>query len=412
MNKKRIAVFSFHTCPLAFEEGEETGGMNTYVLETSKCLSAKGIKVDVFTRSQDASQPKIVEVNSNLRVIHLHGGQETSIPKKELLEYVPDFVSNFFQFTSKHSLKYDIFDCHYYLSGLAALSIQEKLLPKIAIVMTFHTLALMKNLVARTQEERVNQARIKGERLLIEKSDRIIAPGESDLAYLQYLYNCPKDKISVITPGVNTSLFKPIEKNPAKTKIQADINHKIILFVGRIEPLKGIDVLMYALKILLKRNPGFSVCLWIVGGDVSRCAKLWPEELKKLDILRRELSLETTVKFVGKKTQEELPYYYSAAEIVVVPSHYESFSMVVLEAMACGTPAIATNVSGSSELLDEKHKSLITSSNNPLLLATQIENLMINKTGHKNINLEILKRVKNLTWENSTKKLLDVYNLI
>lgn len=404
-------MFSMHTCPLASKEGKETGGMNVYVYELSKQLSNKGLNIDVFTRAQDRKQPKIVKVNPGFRVIHLKAGPEKNIPKKELIQYVGEFTQNFTEFVKNENLNYDIFHCHYYLSGLAAKLIKRTSHKNIPVIITFHTLALMKNLVARSELEREENERIEAEKLLVKSADRIIAPSESDMEYLKYLYECPVKKISVITPGVDTKLFQPISKEKSKLYIKANLQHKIVLFVGRIEPLKGIDVLMYAIKIIHEKNKDLKVCLWIVGGDISQKAKYRSSELKKLEQLRKILDITTEVKFIGRTTQEKLPYYYNASEVVVIPSHYESFGMAALEAMACGIPVITTNVAGISGILDKTHDPLITSSNNPLLLASQIEYLLKNEKAHEQFGLDVLDKVQDLNWDNISNKIIDVYNL-
>lgn len=408
--QKRIAMISFHTCPLASEEGKETGGMNVYVLELSRQLAQNGFFVDIFTRSQDQKNKKIVTLTPTLRVIHIPAGPEKIIAKKNLGEYIPEFATNIFSFIQEENLTYNILHCHYYLSGLAGIDINKILPHPLPIIMTFHTLALMKNLVARNEMEKEEKERIDAEFLLIQHAQKIIAPSSSDKEYLIYLYNAPKEKIALITPGVDTSVFKPMDKITAKAAIKANKDDNIILFVGRIEPLKGIDVLMYAMKILREKNPSVSFYLWIVGGDVSQKKQLWSKELQKLEKLRHLLQMKTLVHFVGQEPQSRLPFYYNAAEVVVMPSHYESFGMAALEAMACGVPVITTNVSGIASLLDETHDSLITSANNPLLLASQIEALVTNQEKHTKVSKEVYEKVQDLDWKYIAQKVSALYN--
>ena len=278
--------------------------------------------------------------------------------------------------------------------------------------MTFHTLALMKNLVARDELEKEELERINAEITLTKEVDKIIVPTDTEMSYLEYLYQADKNKITIIPPGVNTSFFKPLDKEMAKKKIGARPNDKILLFVGRIEPLKGLDMLMYALKVLIMKNPELSVCLWIVGGDISQKQELWSHQLKMLQQLREVLHLSTRVRFVGQKTQEELPEFYNAAEMVIMPSHYESFGMVTLEAMACGVPVITTNVAGVSQLIDKQHAALITSVNNPLLLASQIKYILTDDVAHKRISNELRIKAQGLSWDLIVKKVIDVYESI
>lgn len=403
-------MISFHTCPLASEEGKETGGMNVYVLELSRELAKNGFFVDVFTRSQDDKQQKEVLVSPRFRVIHLPAGPEKPIPKKQLIAYTSKFAKNYQAFVDREQNSYAILHCHYYLSGLVGLEINEHRSSPLPLIMTFHTLALMKNLVARDSLEKEETKRIDAEFLLMAKAQKIIAQSGSDKQYLEYLYGVPQHKIAVITPGVDTELFKPMKKREAKRFIHANDRHKLIVFVGRIEPLKGIDVLLYAMKILLVRNPQLPICLWIVGGDVSQKPHLWSKELQKLERLRSLLQMTTVVRFVGQRPQHELPYYYNAAEVVVIPSHYESFGMAAIEAMACGIPVITTNVSGVSSLIDEKHEALITSVNNPLLLASQIEDLLKDEAHRQKISSELVEKIQDLSWKNIAISIQQVYD--
>ncbi|MBI2430814.1 MAG: glycosyltransferase [Candidatus Levybacteria bacterium] len=407
--QKRIAIFSVHTCPLAFQEGKETGGMNVYVMALSKELAKRGFIIDIFTRSQSKVHPKIVAVNKNLRVIHLVAGPEKPIPKKQVIAYVDEFVESFLSFTHKETVSYNLFHAHYYLSGMVCQKLQQKEFADTPFIINFHTLALMKNLVARDELEREEKERIDAEITLVKEANHIVASSQTDAQYLQYLYNCPKEKIIVVYPGVDTTLFQPMDKVKAKKHIGASPDHKLVLFVGRIEPLKGIDMLLYALKILLKQNPNIKVCLWIIGGDISQKKHLWSKELQRLEKLRNLLNMETVVYFVGKKHQHKLPYYYNAAEVVVMPSHYESFGMSALEAMSCGTPVITTNVSGITSLFDKQYQRLITSVNNPLLLASQIAFLLTNTNEYEKISKLVHKRVETLSWKNVAKQVTTAY---
>jgi len=405
-------MISFHTCPLASEEGKETGGMNVYVLELSKALVKQEYVVDMYTRCQNKTNPRIVEISSNLRLIHLKAGPEKPVQKKKLMAHLSEFIKNYQSFVKEYHIKYDLLHCHYYLSGLIGLEIKKRTSGPLPIVMSFHTLALMKNLVARDELEREELTRINAEKLLTRNVEKIIASSISDMNYLKYLYETPNKKIVVVPPGVNTDLFKPLDKNQAKNFIGANINHKIILFVGRIEPLKGLDMLLYAMKVLSVKNPRLSICLWIVGGDISQKPALWSKQLQTLKQLQKLLHLSTVVKFVGQRPQHELPKYYNASEMIIMPSHYESFGIVAIEAMACGIPVITTNVAGISSLIDKKHQSLITSVNNPLLLASQIEYLLTNDQAHKQISHDVLEKAQELKWENIVKKIGVIYQSV
>ncbi|MDO8577224.1 MAG: glycosyltransferase [Candidatus Daviesbacteria bacterium] len=386
MNSKRIAVLSYHTCPLSDEKNAEVGGMNTYVLELSKALSQKGYQIDIYTRSVDTNSPQVVNINPNLRVVHLLAGKPAPVSKKQLIRFIPEFIDNFNKFMKEEKLSYDLINAHYYLSGLIGLQLKKRL--NVPLFMTFHTLALMKNLV----EKQEDYQRIEYETLLVKNSDKIIATSEADLEYIHTLYGCPLKKISILTPGVDLKVFRPLEKKQAKQAIKASLNHKLILFVGRIVPLKGIDSLLYAMKILTKRNPKLTICLWIIGEE--------SKESKRLILLRNLLKINTFVKFIGKISNQDLPNYYNAAEVLVLPSQYESFGITALEAMACGVPVVITDATGVSNLLDKKHSSLLTSASNPIMLARKINHLLTDNIEHQKMSREVAKKVQDLSWEN------------
>ena len=370
---KSIAVISYHTCPLAHQEGKQTGGMNVLVLELSKSLAKLGFNLDIFTRSQGSLDPFQVNLAKNLKLFHLPAGPKKSLSKKATLKLIPQYSKNLSIFINKNNLKYDYIHSHYYQSGLIGLNL-KKLFPDTPHITTFHTLALIKNLVARNKNEQSLPQRIKAEQKLANQVDQIIAPSPSESHYLQYLYQADPAKITLIPPGIDSKIFKPLSKLTAKKHIKAHKTHKIILFVGRLEPLKGLDSLVYAIKILTTKHPQAKICLWVVGADSSQDSK----ELAKIKNLKKLLHLPSSVKCIGQKQQKDLPFYYNAAELVVMPSHYESFGMVALESLACNTPVIITNAAGISSLVSQIKKSLITSSNHPLALAEKIETILFN----------------------------------
>lgn len=407
--KKRIAMISYHTCPLASQEGKESGGMNIFVLELSKALVSQGYVVDIFTRIQDTISPEIVDYQENLRVIHLSAGPKSNITKKKLTNYINQFTDSLAKYIKTNKIQYDIIHCHYYMSGLVGLKLRRSFSFKQPIVTTFHTLALMKNLVARNTKEQESQQRINAENELIKESQAITASSQNDKDYLKNLYNCPPEKIYIIHPGVDSSVFKPIPKPEALAYIQSITRNKIILFVGRIEPLKGIDTLMHAIKILQTKKPDLKLCLLIVGGTPEKTTGKTNSELLRLKRLQKTLNISPIVGYVSQRHQHELPYYYNAAELMVMPSHYESFGMTALEAMSCGTPVIITNTSGISSIIDEEFKSLVVSANNPLHLAQQIDKVVNDANFLKYYRSRVKRIILKLSWSNAAKHIGNIY---
>jgi len=341
-----VAMLSYHTCPLAVLGGKDTGGMNVYVRDLTVELGRMGIHVDVFTRSQDEHVPHVVhELGFGNRVVHVPAGPEVPVPKEHLVDYVPIFAEGVREFAASKRISYDVIHSHYWMSGLAAESLSDAW-GGVPIVQMFHTLGEMKNRVARSVEEREQPERILAEKRILARADRIIVSTLAEQTQLRFLYQADDRKLEIIPPGVDTDHFYPIAADEAKLFVGLKPDDRMVLFVGRIEPLKGVETLiraMSSLKLQASRRP---VHLAIIGGEPGASPQQMTAEMMRLQRLCDDLALDQTVVFLGKRAQDTLQYYYSAAEVVVMPSHYESFGMVALEAMACGTPVIASEVGG------------------------------------------------------------------
>lgn len=403
-------MISVHECPLASSEGKEKGGINVYVYELSKALSKIGYSIDIFTRTQDTVNPRIVSINATCRVIHLPAGPLTKYPKKEVVKHLSEFTDNMHEFMKKEQLQYDLIHAHYYYSGIVAQRLKNVYKNTSAIIMSFHTLGLMKQLVSRSELTNDPGERISIEQTLVKNSDFFVTSSDNDAMYLSSLYDCPDNKIASIPPGVDTVLFHPKSQQSAKIAIGADPDHRIIVAVGRIDPVKGFDVLIFALKILLHSHPELSekICLWIVGGDVGEDKSSWSFELQSLDRLQMTLGLATSVRFVTAKPQEKLPDYYNAADVVVMPSHYESFGMVALEALSCGTAVIATDVTGISPMIKNFPKGHVISANNPIKLSEELYRVTMKQKEH-HLNPKDLTM---LDWSTMAAKMKKVYESV
>ena len=350
----RVAMLSYHTCPLATLGGKNTGGMNVYVRDLTRELGRQGIGVDVFTRSQDDHVPHVLHnLGFGNRVVHVRAGPESPVSMDGLEAYIPAFVDGIRAFAASKGVRYDLVHSHYWLSGMAALSLRD--VWGTPFIQTFHTLGEMKNRVARSEEERASQVRLAVETRLLHEADQIVASTQAELAQFQWLYHADPKRVVVIPPGVDTSRFYPIPDDEAKEFIGMDCRDNMVLFVGRIEPLKGVDTLLEAMAILKREGTldRRSLCVAIIGGDPEADPERMSAEMLRLQNLRIELGLGDMVAFLGKRDQDTLQYYYSAADVVVVPSHYESFGMVALEAMACGAPVVASETGGLAYLVKD-----------------------------------------------------------
>jgi D-inositol-3-phosphate glycosyltransferase len=339
-------MLSVHTCPLATLGGKETGGMNVYVRELARELGTRGIYVDVFTRQQNPGIPKISRrLGETVRVIHLPAGSAEPYDKNRLVLHLPEFAGHIKAFTETQGIRYDIVHGHYWHAGLVADDLRQGW--GTPYVEMFHTLARLKNRVAQRPSELEPALRAEQEERIIRDADRVIAATTLEREQMAELYGADPKKISIVPPGVDLTLFRPLPCEEARASIGLPPDTHMILFVGRIQAIKGIDLLIRAMAELLERNPSLEghVTLVIIGGHGDPSTD---EELQRLLSLRADLDVSHTVAFLGSRDQDTLVDYYNAASVVVVPSHYESFGMVALEAMACGTPVIATDVGGLS----------------------------------------------------------------
>jgi len=405
----RIAVISYHTCPLATLGGKDAGGMNVYVRDLSTYLGRKGIQLDVFTRSQDEHVPHVLhDLGFGNRVVHITAGAEYPLPRPELACFVPEFAERILEFTNKKNLTYDLIHSHYWMSGLAAEKLAE--VWQIPIIQMFHTLGKLKQEIAQNAEEAEGDYRINGEVRVMSLVDKIIASTSTEKAQLADLYGANPNKIEIISPGVDLSRFYPIPPDEAKDFVGISLEKKMLLFVGRIEPLKGIKTLLRAIGYLQENGDvEKDLCLAVIGGDLADRDGNESEEMRILNQLRDEYGLGEMVTFLGKQNQDSLPYYYSAAEMVIMPSHYESFGMVALEAMACGTPVIASLVGGLIHLVEDGVTGYHVPVEDPVALSERISGLLRDKNLRYRMGHDAFAFAQKFDWNNITDRIIQIY---
>jgi len=333
-----VAMLSVHTCPLAALSGKESGGMNVYVREVSRELGRMGVSVDVFTRSQNPAIPRVVSLGERARVIHLPAGDEAPMARARLHAYLDEFVDGVDAWRIARSIDYDLIHAHYWLSGVAALRLKARW--SVPVMQMFHTLGRLKNRAARTAAEQEPAIRLQEETRIVADCDRIVAANVVERAELLRDYGAAASRIATIPCGVDTDLFAPSDRAAARARLALD-GRPVLLWVGRVAPIKGLDTLLDAVaRLSTSAGPAR---LLIVGGDADE-----PMSEHEVFLRRRieRLGLRDSVCFVGPQPQDVLPVYYAAADVTVLPSYYESFGMVALEAMACGSPVIASRVGG------------------------------------------------------------------
>ena len=363
----RVAMLSVHTCPLAALGGKETGGMNVYVRELARELSRMGVGVDVFTRSQNPDIPRVVALAERARVVHLPAGRQAPMERERVHGHLDEFVEGVEAWRRADGAEYDLVHGNYWLSGVVGLALRARW--GVPLVQMFHTLAALKN-GAGVAAEREPALRIAEERRIIAEADRLVAANVIERAQLAGLYGADAARIAVIPCGVDTELFAPNEQSVARARLGLP-GGPLLLYVGRIAPIKGLQTLVDAVGCL--RGAGTPARLAVVGGDADE-----PRDGHEADVRRRaaRLGLGGAVTFVGAQPQERLRDWYVAADVTVLPSYYESFGMVALEAMACGRPVVASRVGGLQTTVRDGATGMLVPENDPCALAEAITRVL------------------------------------
>jgi D-inositol-3-phosphate glycosyltransferase len=407
MSIRRVAMLSVHTCPLATLGGKETGGMNVYVRDLAREFSRRGIMVDVFTRSQNVHLPHVMhKLGAHGRVVHVPTGPEEPYDKNKVFDHLPEFTEGVLSFARSEGIAYDVIHSHYWLSGWAARDLRSAWGKP--IVHMFHTLGLMKNQVAGSALELETSRRIDAETDIVGFADRLIAATPAEQRQLEWLYNADPDRIAVIPPGVDTRHFLPMPRRAARDHIGIPQDTWAIVFVGRIERLKGIDTLIRAIALLAHECPDWvtKMCVAIIGGDTATDENA---ELARLKAMCQELGLGDLITFLGARDQDQLRYYYNAATFVVMPSRYESFGMVALEAMACGRPVIASEVGGLAHLVRHGETGFHVPENDHVALASTISRLLQDASLRERLGRQAAEWAQDFAWPNVAERLLAVF---
>ena len=338
---RRVAVLSVHTSPLEQPGTGDAGGMNVYVVETSKRLAEHGVEVEVFTRATSSDLPPVVDLAPGVTVRHLTAGPFEGMGKDDLPSQLCALTSGVLRAEAQHEPGwYDVVHSHYWLSGQVGWLATERW--GVPLVHTAHTLAKVKNLALAAGDAPEPLRRVVGEQQVVAAADRLVANTAEEARDLVRLYDADVDRVVTVAPGVDLEHFRPGEASGARTRLGIPPDAVLLLFVGRLQPLKAPDVLLRAAHRLLEQDPFLvgRLSVAVVGGPSGN----GQSEPALLHDLAAELDLP--VRFEGPAAPDRLRDWYAAADLVAVPSHNESFGLVALEAQACGTPVVATRVGG------------------------------------------------------------------
>ncbi len=399
---KRIALISDHASPLAAPGSIDNGGQNIYVKELAIELATQGCAVDIYTRWENIALPQVLQLSKNIRLIHVKAGPKKCIPKEQLVPYREAFAENMITFMKIYGIRYDVVHANFFISAYVAMRIKERM--AIPYVITFHALGKVRRL-HQGDNDLFPPERINMEQRAINLANAIVAECPQDRQDLLEHYDAPADKITVIPCGVNTKTFFDTGKKSSRTRLHIPADDFVILQLGRMVPRKGIENVIRATAIAVKR--GVKCQLVIVGGTAANDA-----EHLRLKKLCEDLHINDIVSFVGQQEQMELKYYYSAADVFVSTPWYEPFGITPLEAMACKTPVIGSRVGGIQFSVKEQETGLLVDPEQPQALAESLENLSRNSHLLDQMGENGLERVKLMfTWKRIAQEMLRMYEL-
>lgn len=393
-----IAMLSIHSSPTGPLGSKNTGGMSVFIRELASELGACGHRVDIFTRRDAPALSDAIALAPGVRLVHLPIGPAHPLPKRGLSSLTGDGVDALETYSAQNRIHYDIVHSHYWISGLMGRAIRDRW--QIPHVVTFHTLGRVKNHVLEATAE--TPERIQAESSLVADSDRLLVPTARERSLLSEHYGAPGGRIGLVPCGVDLDRFKPRGKAASRRHLGLDSDAEILLFVGRFEAMKGLDNLIQAVGQLTRR-PGAR--LIVVGGDGDGAT-----ETRKLKSLAATEGIEDRISFVGRQDPSRLPWYYSAADLLVMPSRYESFGMVALEALACGTPVVATRVGAMETVIDGRGNGLLAAENQPTSLARAIDGFW-DQERLPSPNA-IRETVRAMSWRKAADRLLDEYGRV
>ncbi|WP_460629618.1 D-inositol-3-phosphate glycosyltransferase [Intrasporangium mesophilum] len=401
---KRVAMISVHTSPLELPGTGDAGGMNVYVAETAKELAARGIEVDIFTRRTTSATPVEVDLVPGVRVRHVTAGPYEGLSKLDLPGQLCAFSAGIMQAgLSVPEDHYDLVHSHYWLSGQVGWLAADRW--RVALVHTMHTMARVKNLHLADGDTPEPRGREIGEAQVVEAADRLVANTDGEARELIELYAAPPEKVSVVPPGVDLTTFTPGDRVAARRELGVEIDGELMLFVGRIQPLKAPDVLLRATHELIRRDPTRrrTLTVAVVGGP-SGSGLTRPHELEEL---AASLGIADLVRFVKPVERPVLAQWYRAADLVVVPSYSESFGLVAIEAQACGTPVIAADVGGLPTAVGDA--GMLVDGHDTAQWADATEALLRDPQRREAMARKGVEHARQFGWSATTDRLLEVY---
>src|SRR5689334_22935325 len=403
----RVAMVSLHTSPLDQPGTGDAGGMNVYVIELAKRLVRQGVEVDIFTRATSSALDPVVQACDGVTVRHIHAGPFEGLTKHELPAQLCVFAREVLRTEAAQPVgHYDLVHSHYWLSGQVGALARDRW--GVPLVHSMHTMAKVKNAALAEGDTPEPAARVIGEEQVVDASDVLIANTDLEARQLVDLYGADPHRVEVIHPGVDLSLFRPLDKWAARAALDLPSDAAVLLFAGRIQPLKAPDVLLRAVAVLLRRLPSLRrhLVVPIVGGP-SGSGLDRPESLATL---AAELGVSDVVRFVPPVSQAELAEWYAAATLVAVPSYNESFGLVAVEAEATGTPVVAAAVGGLTTAVRDGHSGLLVPGHSTGEWADALHRVLTDDLLRARLEAGARRQAALFSWDVTAEATLEVYD--
>ncbi len=401
--RQAIAIISDHADPAAEVGREEAGGQNVYVRQVGEALAKLGWQVDMFTRKTNPKDAALVQHSPHCRTIRLVAGPEKFIPRDELFAYMPQFVEAFLKFQSKEGTNYPLIHTNYWLSAWVGLRLQE--ISNIQLIHTYHSLGAVKYQSVPSIPP-IASTRLAVERQILEQSSCVVSTSPQEKEFLRKLVS-EQGRVEVIPCGTDIDNFRILPKEEARAKLGFAPHEKIVLYVGRFDPRKGIETLVRACGELQARNKG-NLRLVIAGGSDPERAD--GRERERIERIVQEVGLTDQTLFTGRIGHDLLPLYYTAADACVIPSHYEPFGLVAIEAMACGTPVVASNVGGLKFTVVPEETGLLVPPQDTAAFASAIDRILAHEQWAQKLRIQASVRVRqNFSWTGVAIQLSELY---
>ncbi|MFI7452077.1 D-inositol-3-phosphate glycosyltransferase [Nonomuraea sp. NPDC049714] len=402
----RVATISMHTSPLEQPGTGDAGGMNVYIVESARRLAQLGVEVEIFTRATARDLPPVAELEPGVVVRHLTAGPYEEMDRADLPGQLCAFLSEVLRTEAMYEPgRYDVIHSHYWLSGQVGWLAKERW--GVPLVHTMHTMAKVKNRLLAADDRPEPQARVVGEEQVVEIADRLVANTRDEARELIELYGASEQRVAVVNPGVNLTVFQPASQDEARRRLGVPRDAHMLLFVGRIQPLKAPDVLLRAASRMLIDDPSLRGRLVVacVGGP-SGNGLARPSLLTEL---AAELGIADVVRLVPPAPQQELADWYRAADVTVVPSHSESFGLVALESQACGTPVAAAAVGGLRTAVRDGVSGRLVDGHDPHDWARALSRFVTEPRWRDTLSAGAREHAAAFGWQATSSRLMEVY---